>query len=180
MRLFNDLLIIREPQKKISVINKGIGGDFVTGLQNRWSDDVLRHRPDWLSVMIGINDLLSVIRGTSSAVKPEIFAEAYNNILSRTKKQLPNCQILLFEPFYISGDTANTSFRNQVLDFIPEYIGVVQAMSRRYKTRLVKTHMIFAKVLEHYEADTFCLEPVHPNVTGHIMIAEAFYTAITK
>ena len=48
VKLFADLMIIREPAKRITIINKGIGGDNVLGLRNRWTDDVLRNRPDWL------------------------------------------------------------------------------------------------------------------------------------
>src|ERR1035437_1126162 len=59
VKMFADLTIIREPAKRITIINKGIGGDRVTGLgtlvglRERWTDDVLRQRPDWLSIMIG-------------------------------------------------------------------------------------------------------------------------------
>ncbi|MBN1348092.1 hypothetical protein JXJ21_01650 [candidate division KSB1 bacterium] len=50
VKLFADLVAIREPEKQITIINKGIGGDRVTGMQNRWTDDVMRHHPDWLSI----------------------------------------------------------------------------------------------------------------------------------
>ncbi len=57
VKMFADLMIIRESAKRVAIINKGIGGDNVLGLRNRWTDDVLRNRPDWLSIKIGINDL---------------------------------------------------------------------------------------------------------------------------
>ena len=57
VKLFSNMLIVREHQKAITVINKGISGDVVTGLRNRWNDDVLRNKPDWLSIKIGINDI---------------------------------------------------------------------------------------------------------------------------
>ena len=57
VKLFADLMIIQEPAKQITIVNKGISGDNVVGLRNRWTDDVLRNQPDWLSIKIGINDL---------------------------------------------------------------------------------------------------------------------------
>ncbi|MFC1461708.1 GDSL-type esterase/lipase family protein, partial [Verrucomicrobiota bacterium] len=57
VKFVSDMLIMREPEKRVTIINKGIGGDVVPGLLARWKDDVLRHRPDWLSIKIGINDL---------------------------------------------------------------------------------------------------------------------------
>lgn len=57
VKFFNDLLMLHEPAKKITIINKGVACDTIDDLKNRWSDDVLTNKPDWLSIMIGINDL---------------------------------------------------------------------------------------------------------------------------
>ena len=180
VKLFNDMLTIREPQKTIAIINKGIGGDVVTGLRARWHDDVLRHKPDWLSVKIGINDLHRTLRASPESVPPELYAEAYEDILSRTKKHLPKCKILLIDPFYISTETSKTSIRSEVLDLIPKYLRVVHAMSRKYDTQLVRTHELFQKLLKYRDPDTFCPEPVHPFPIGHLVIAEAVYEALSR
>ena len=55
-----------------------------------------------------------------------------------------------------------------------------EKMSRKYRTRLVRTHDVFQKLLKHHEADTFCGEPVHPNRVGHLAIAEAVYAALSR
>lgn len=180
VKMFHDLLAIREPQKNVNIINKGIGGHRVTDLRDRWEDDVLRHRPNWLSIKIGINDLYSAIRGAENAVPVKRFEDVYDDILSRTRKKLPRMQILLIDPFYISRDTSPTSFRKQVLDMLPGYIRVVAKMARTYSARRVKTHEMFQKLLKYHEPDLFCPEPVHPNATGHLAIAEAVYTALSK
>jgi len=180
VKLFADLLAVREPAKRVTVVNKGIGGDRVTGLRDRWTDDVLRHRPDWLSVKIGINDLHSVLRGDPNPVTPEVYEEAYDDVLSRTKARLPKCRILLIDPFYLSTDSASSSFRHDVLQLLPKYVGIVHKMHRRHRTRLVKTHEMFQRLLKHHEPDLFCPEPVHPNLTGHLAIAEAVYGALSR
>jgi lysophospholipase L1-like esterase len=41
VRWFDVLLTLREPHKQVAILNKGISGDRVTGLQQRWADDVL-------------------------------------------------------------------------------------------------------------------------------------------
>jgi acyl-CoA thioesterase-1 len=180
VKLFADLLTIREPAKHINIINKGIGGNKVTDLHARWTDDVLRHKPDWLSIKIGINDLHSGLTDPTNGVTPERFESHYDDILSRTRKALPECRILLIDPFYISQERSPNSWRKTVLDTIPAYIRIVHAMSRKYRTRLVKTHEIFQNLLKHHEADTFCPEPVHPNLTGHLAIAMAVYAALSR
>lgn len=180
VKMFNDMLIACEPAKKINIINKGISGNTIKDLQNRWSDDVLRHKPDWLSVKIGINDIHSYLEQSPLGVSPENFLACYDDILSQVKTKLPKCKILLVEPFYISKERSATSFRSLVLKNIPKYIQTVRKMQRKYKTRIIKTHDIFGKLLKYYESDTFCPEPVHPNQTGHFVIAEAVYSALSK
>jgi len=180
VKLFSDFLTIREPGKEVNVINKGISGNTVKTLQDRWGDDVLRHKPDWLSIKIGINDLSQFILQVAEDVSPDDFLAIYDDILSQTTKHLPKCNILLIEPFYISAEKSKTSCRKVRLDIIPEYIKTVRRMSRKYKTRLVKTHELFAKLLKYNAPDTFCPEPVHPNLTGHLAIAEAVYSVLSK
>lgn len=180
VKLFADFLTNREPQKDVRIINKGIGGDRVTGLRNRWEDDVLRHQPDWLSVKIGINDLHSHLRGAPDAVSPGVYREAYASILETTRQTLPQCRILLIEPFYISTATRPASQRTEVLALLDDYICIVRDMQRKFKTRLVKTHDHFAALLKYHDPDTFCPEPVHPNTTGHLVIAEAVYAALSR
>ena len=176
--LFNDLLILREPARRVKIINKGIGGDNVSGLKNRWSDDVLRHRPDWLSIKIGINDLHWHLRDPQHGISPKRFEEDYLKILERTVSSLPKCRILLVDPFYISTETSSDSFRRTVLALLPAYLAVVHKLSRKFKTRLVRTHELFGVQLKHRDPDTFCQEPVHPDLTGHLLIAEAVYQAL--
>lgn len=182
VRWFDVLMTLREPQKRVTLINKGISGDRITGLQSRWSDDVLRHRPDWISVKIGINDLHSYLLnpGDPTAVSPKVFEAAFDDILARTRKALPACRILLIDPFYISVESSPNTWRRKVLDLLPAYTGVVRKMTRRYATRHVETHVRFQQLLKVRDADTFCPEPVHPNPVGHLAIAEAVYAALSR
>ena len=179
VKMFSDMLIGRHSNRAVTVINKGISGDDVTRLRDRWKDDVLRHRPDWVSIKIGINDLCRVLREDPAAVSPQLYREAYGQILELTRSHLPKCKLLLIDPFYISTDDNPMSFRTHALQLLPEYLRVVQDLSRRYKARHVKTHQIFQKLLKAHEPDTFCPEPVHPNATGHFVIADAVYAALT-
>lgn len=179
VRTFTELVTARYPSRNIHFINKGIGGNRVTHLKDRWRDDVLFHKPNKLSIKIGINDLHSVLRKADDAVSPELFEEVYDEILGVTQKEL-GCPVVLLSPFYISTDRSGHSFRSQVLDLIPEYIKTVEKMSRKYKTKLVKLHDIFQDQLKYRDADTFCPEPVHPNRTGHLIIAQALLDNLSK
>lgn len=179
VKLFADMLLSRRPNWRTTIVNKGIGGDTAVGLRNRWHDDVLRHEPDWLSVKIGINDLHSMLAEQPDPVTPERYRDAYTEILARTTAALPDCRILLIDPFYISTDPVPSSFRNCVLQLLPAYLETVHALSKEYETGLVRTHDLFQSLLRNHEPDTFCPEPVHPNLTGHLVIADAVYGVLS-
>jgi len=174
----SDMLTIREPQKKITVINRGVSGNNIGDLRSRWSDDVLEVKPDWLSIKIGINDLNQTLGGQND-FPPEKFEENYDFILAQTTQRLPTCQLLLIDPFFMSRDRLKDSYRARVLKILPEYIEVVHRMSKKYKTRLVKTHDLFQEQLKHHKLEVFSSEPVHPNSAGHLLIAEAVYKALS-
>jgi len=50
------LLEATYPAHRLIVINRGVGGDTVRDLQQRWQRDVIDLEPDWLTIMIGIRD----------------------------------------------------------------------------------------------------------------------------
>jgi lysophospholipase L1-like esterase len=45
------------PDRKIRVTNMGISGNTSPDLLERWQQDVLDLSPDWVFIMIGINDI---------------------------------------------------------------------------------------------------------------------------
>ena len=81
VRMYTELVTAKYPGRSIEYINKGIGGNKVTDMKERWRDDVLYHKPDRLSIKIGINDLHGFLRNAPEAVSPGLFAEVYEELL---------------------------------------------------------------------------------------------------
>ncbi|MFA6568703.1 MAG: GDSL-type esterase/lipase family protein [Victivallales bacterium] len=180
--IFRDIMLVREPQKNIGIINRGIGGETVVELRNRWDNDVISHHPDWLSVKIGINDLhRHIAENDNGLLSTEGFFKIYDQLLSSTVKKLPGCKMILIDPFYISrADEMGDSFRMKVLKILPEYIDAVSTLSKKYRALHVQTHELFQKLLKYQHPDSYCNEPVHPFSAGHLMMAEEIYKALSK
>ncbi|HAI11449.1 MAG TPA: GDSL family lipase [Phycisphaerales bacterium] len=171
VRQIRDLIAVKYPAHNLNIINKGISGNTVRDLFNRWTDDCIQHQPDWISIKIGINDIHRWLRKVEDqAVTAEEFADLYNQILTRVRKET-KAKLVLVEPFYMSLDTKTDSFRSLVLEHLPSYMKTVTAMSRKYKTKIVHTHKAYQNILKHIDADQICGEPVHPNQSGHTVIA---------
>ena len=45
------------PEEHLRVVNMGISGNQVRDLEARWQTDVFDQNPDWVCVLIGINDV---------------------------------------------------------------------------------------------------------------------------
>ena len=158
------------PERDIRFVNKGVGGNTVVDLKNRWEDDVLRFEPDWLCVKIGINDIHRCLRGTPEAVPVDLFRQTYDEILKRAEERCAP-QMVLIDPFYISLDSSDKGFRSEVLSGLPGYIQVVADMADKYGAKRVKLHDMFQRLLAYCPADAFCPEPVHPYRSGHVAMA---------
>ena len=174
-----ELTTARFPAHQIRYINEGIGGNRITDLRDRWREDALDHRPDRLSIKIGINDLHTYLGGNPDGVSPELFAEVFDELLDLTRSEL-GCPVLLISPFYISTDRSGATVESKVLELIPRYIETVERMSEKYDTRLVRLHEVFQEQLRHRDATVFCPEPVHPNHSGHMVIAQAVMDVLTE
>jgi lysophospholipase L1-like esterase len=81
VRLVDNLLKAAHPAHPIHIINMGIGGNTARDLRDRWQTDVLALQPDWLSIMIGINDVWRQIDHPSN-IAEHVVLEEYVHILT--------------------------------------------------------------------------------------------------
>jgi len=171
VRMITDLINARYTQHKLTYINTGISGNTVRDLHGRWTDDVIRHQPDWLSIMIGINDVHRWVHNVAGqSVTPEEYADLYPKILDRVKKET-KAQLVLIEPFYMSIDHDSDSYRSNIIEKLKAYQKTAEKLARQHKARYVRFHHMFQKLLKIHAADKFCPEPVHPNLSGHLTMA---------
>ncbi len=179
VRMVADLINARYPANACCCINTGIGGNRVRDLFDRWSDDAVRFQPDWLSVMIGINDLHWHLGGGEDAYGPDVFAELYDRILVRAAEET-HARLVLLTPFYMSTDKPGDAhgWRGRVMQAIGSYIEVVRRMADRHNALFVDTHAMFQRQLQYHRADEFGDEPVHPNATGHLLLAHEWLRAL--
>ncbi len=181
VRLVSDMITVWEPEKNITVINMGINGNTIVNLKNRWKHDVLRPSPDWLLVLIGINDIHQYLFENGRTIfSPAKYEENFRELLDITTYRLPECKIVLLEPFFMCREPAAGQYEKDVLLVLNDYLRIVGKLSVDYNTRLVKTHEIFQRQLDFHDPSKFCQEPVHPNHTGHFLIADAVYKSLSE
>ena len=174
VKIFTETVTVRQPDLLLNVLNKGIGGNKIDDLKNRWQDDVMDLSFDWLSMKIGINDIHRQLREPGAAFSVKQFAEDCDAVLAETTAK-KDCRIILIDPFYLSTDRSGASFRSEVLQLLDEYLSVTEELAGKYGAVHLKTQDMFQRCLKNHEPDELCAEPVHPYRAGHLAIALELY-----
>ena len=90
---------INTPDKNYQVFNKGNDGFTVPALRRLWKRSCLNLKPDFITILIGINDL-AVIKNTG--ITPSVglsdFRDQYQALIEDIRL-MTDCPILLMEPF---------------------------------------------------------------------------------
>jgi lysophospholipase L1-like esterase len=168
------LLNVVYPDLSIRVVNRGTGGNTVRDLKARWQRDVLDLKPDWLSIMIGTND---VWRQFDHPLMPElhVYEEEYERTLRELVEQTkPHVKgLILMTPFYLEANRAD--LMRAKMDI---YGNIVKTIATNYDTIFVDTQTAFDYLFEYTYTSTLAGDRVHPNQTGHMVITRALLNAL--
>ena len=159
VRLLTTILPDKYPEHGFKFINRGVSGDKVRDLVCRWDLDCISLQPDWVSILVGINDTL-----ITSITQ---FEEKYQMLLKRTANEL-NSRIIICEPFLLSVD--DNAYRE---DLNPK-IEVIRKLSKEYKTILVPLDKIFHEACSLETPEYWAPDGVHPSPEGHTLIAKSW------
>ena len=162
------------PGAHIRVVNMGNSGNTVRDLKNRWQRDVLDLKPDWLAIMIGVNDVWRQF-DCPLQIETHVLLEEYEQTLDElVRTTLPTVKgLVLMTPYYIEPNPADTMRAR-----MDEYGAAVKRIAARYQTLLVDTQAAFNCVLAHTHSSDISWDRVHPNTVGHTILARAFLAEI--
>jgi lysophospholipase L1-like esterase len=169
-----EAMLASKPSKRpVRITNMGVSGNTVRDLAARWDSDVLALEPEWLSVMIGINDVWRQFDRVKArdAVPLDEYWETYDRLIAKTRPGLAG--LVLMTPYYVQ-DERRDLMRLQM----DEYGLVVRDLARRHNALLVDTQGAIDKVLGRLDYTLLAPDRVHPTEIGHKVIANAFLRAI--
>ena len=165
-----NLLLAKYPEYNLSIINTGISGHTIRDLDYRWKRDCLNHKPDILSILIGINDVFRQYTGRlNEAVLLDEYQLTYKRLLSIVKAK-NNCRLILMEPFMFCDDKANPAFKT-----LQQYIQAVRALAEEFDAVLVPLQELIDKIVKQVPPEKFSDDMVHPFVWAHVWIAQQWF-----
>ncbi|MCI0397025.1 MAG: SGNH/GDSL hydrolase family protein [Chloroflexi bacterium] len=172
--LVDGLINATYPGGRLRIINTGISGNTVRDLKARWQNDVLDLEPDWLSIMIGINDVWRHFDSWTPSKRQVSLDEYTNTLEALVRTTRPSLQgLVLMTPYFIEPDRAEA-----MRVMMDRYGDAVRALARQYGSILVDTQAAFDEVLPELPPTALAEDRVHPNLTGHVVLARAFLKAV--
>lgn len=162
------------PEKDLTIYNRGISGNKVYQLADRWQKDCLGLKPNVLSILIGVNDYWHKRNGKYDGTI-EVYEEDYRALLNRTKKELPSIKLVICEPFYV----LNTSAVDETWAApMQEYQAVAKKIAKEFNGIWVPFQNVFDEAVKHAPATYWTGDGVHPGMPGAQLMAEAWLRAV--
>jgi lysophospholipase L1-like esterase len=174
VNLVNAMITAQHPEKGIRVVNRGISGNTVLDLESRWDVDVLAYKPNWLSVMIGINDVwrqFDTPLRVEGYISPDRYEATLRSLLERTRPDLSG--LILMSPYVI-----DSNLEDGMRQRMDEYGEIVHRLAEAFDAIFVDTQAAFDQILKHMHASSLAWDRIHPGTAGHMVIANAFMAAI--
>lgn len=168
------LILSRRPDLQVEILNRGIGGDRTVELLARWKEDCLDLRPQVLSIKIGVNDVWR-LRGEWNGQKHVPLDQYQANLrsLCDQAKAAGVRDLILVSPTTI--DHANASPLNDLLGtyaaWAKIYAAEIGATFVDARSRLMTARAAYPQV-------RWTGDGCHPTVSGHAVIAGAWYDAV--
>jgi lysophospholipase L1-like esterase len=157
------------PAKGLHFFNRGISGNRVTQLAERWQTDTIDLKPDVINILVGINDTEAAIKGNVSCT-PEQFENDYRTLLKWTKEKLPDVKLVLCEPFLLPVGRVKENFETYQTE-IAKRQQVTKLLSDEFKAIYIPFQSAFNDALSKAPAEYWIWDGIHPMPAGHELMA---------
>jgi len=157
-------------EHKLVFFNRGISGNKIPDLLNRWQADTIDLKPSVVSILIGVNDIWHPLND-GKEVSAEAFEKGYDELLARTVKELPDVKLILLEP-YITPGRATTPKWDDWQGHLVKFQATVAKLGAKYHAPVVKLQQAFDEACKRAPAAYWVYDGVHPTYAGNQLIAD--------
>lgn len=163
-------LLIKNPQLNLTIHNRGISGNKVHQLANRWDKDCLDLKPDILSIMIGVNDIWHGLNGKYEGTV-KTYEDDFLNLMERTRKALPKTQFVICEPFVLRCGAVNDKWFPE----FDRYRAAARKVADQNNATFVPFQSMFDEAVQYAPPKHWAGDGVHPSSHGASLMAH-FWT----
>lgn len=146
------------PDARVEMINAGVSGNSSADGLRRMETDVLRHHPQLVVVMFGLNDV--------TRIHPEDFRANLRQIVQRSRHV--GAEVILMTPNFVgAGDPARPP------PYVSAYAEITREVGHELKVPVTDTFRAFKNISikDHHAWIAMMSDDIHPNMRGHKLLA---------
>jgi lysophospholipase L1-like esterase len=160
--------------KNLKVYNRGISGNKVYQLADRWDNDTFNLKPNVLSILVGVNDFWhTLVNGYKGTIKT--YRDDYKTLLDRTKQTLPDVKLIIGEPYAVIGVKSVDEKWYPAFD---EYRKAAREIAASYDAVFIPYQSIYDKAQKLAPGAYWTADGVHPTLAGARLMAHAWMEAV--
>lgn len=154
------------PDQGVTFLNRAVSGDTTEQMLSRYDTNLKAVAPDFVSIMIGVNDTWRRFDSGISTT-PEQTQANLEEYLQRIRQDFPQVGILLMEPLLLPSDPQKRCFR---ADLDPK-IEKIRDLAVKYADYYIPTDGLLHAASVKIPAQELSADGVHPLEKGHAVIA---------
>ncbi len=167
-------LLVDHADASLKVFNRGVSGNKVYQLAERWDADCLGLKPNLLSILIGVNDIWHKLNGQYQGTV-EIYERDYIALLERTRKALPNIKLVICEPFVLRFGAVNDKWFPE----FEEYRAAAKRVAEKFKAPFVAFQAMFDQAVKYAPPEHWAKDGVHPSSSGASLMAHEWLRTVS-
>ena len=168
-------LLARRPNAGLKFYNRGISGNKVFQLAERWDSDCVALKPDIISILIGVNDIWHTLNGSYDGTV-EVYRNDYRALLERTRRELPAARLVICEPFVLRCGAVTE-------DWFPQfnrYRVAARRIALDFQAVFVPFQATFKMALRTGPPEYWAADGVHPTMAGSYQMARAWLDTVLR
>ena len=169
---------LEENHNEYKFINKGISGNRIVDLYARIKIDLINLKPDYLSILIGINDVWHEIQ-SQNGVDNKKFKKVLSMLIEEVKEALPDIKIIMLEPFVLKGPATEENW-DKFYSETKLRAQSVKEVAAEYGLSFVPLQDKFNEATKDTKTTYWLADGVHPTPAGHNLIAKALTAEFEK
>lgn len=166
-------LLTNYPEQNLKIYNKGISGNKVYQLAERWDEDCLDLKPSLLSILIGVNDYWHKHNGKYDGTV-KVYENDFRALLEKTLKHQPGLKLVIGEPFALKNVKAVDDSWYPEFD---EYRSAAKRIAKDFNATFVPYQAVFDNAIKSAPASYWTPDGVHPSLPGAKLMANAWLKA---
>lgn len=166
-------LLIDHPTSELKIYNRGISGNKVYQLSERWEQDCISLKPDVLSILIGVNDIWHMLNGRYDGTL-ETYQKDFTSLIQRTKEKLPDVKLVVCEPFVLKCGAVDDKWFPQ----FDEYRAAAKGVATTANALFVPFQEMFNEAIEYAPPEHWAKDGVHPSSFGAQLMAHEWVKTV--